>query len=436
MLTDESGRICIKPDLEFFCSEHQRFYIKANYTSIRRYRVYSSQSIANLFYSSGAPVLYVDVVEKRGLPTKMVRSEYHYNNDSYHGPTPGRFYPDAITEWKLHKLLNRKDYLGDGEKLLKSTDYAYGTSFLSTPNLRTDLRMLYAYNIVSWHSCPTDYDHYYFQYATLTLSGEQRGVQGTVTETDYLEGASLISSTKPTFGTTEWDDRTALPVSIIRTNSDGKVHTTSYKYPYHYAPGTPEYAVAQRMIQDNDVTRKLEESYSTGADSDVIKKLKYNYGLTNQTIPYQLNSLQISDASVTDMKDVERYIRYDVRGNLTEYIRQDGCTVTLLWGYNYQLPVAEVVGANYTTVSSKIPSYSSLQILDGSVLQSTLNAIRCGLPSAMVTTYTYYPSRGLATRTDPDGKIFTYKYSGRGELLEQKDTNGKSIESYEYKYFR
>ena len=432
---DESGLICIKPDLQFFCSDHQRIYMDMFTPHTRRYRVYSSQSAANLFYSSGVPVLYVDVVERRGLPNSMVRSEYHYNNDSYHGPTPGRFYPDAVNEWTLHKLLNRKDYLGDGVKLLKNIDYSQAYLGLHSPELyRTDMRMLYGYNVVSWHSCPEDNDHYYFDFATLTLKGESNCTQGSITETDYSGGTSLVNKIESGFGTTDWDVRTALPVSATCTNSDNTVYTTLYKYPYHYTSGTSEYAVAQRMIQNNDVMRKFEESYSVGNSSDGIKKLKYNYVLSGKAIPYQLNSLQISRSSTSDFQNVERYTRYDDRGNLTEYIRQDGCTVTILWGYNYQLPVAEIIGADYAAVSLRIPSYSTLQTQDGSVLQTTLNAIRSGLPSAMVTTYSYYPGRGVATKTDPSGKVFTYEYSGKGELLRLKDANGKTVESYEYKY--
>lgn len=434
----ESGRVNLKPDLQYFQSDHQRLYINTVSVRQRRYRVFSSHSVANLNYSCGVPVLYVDVVEKRGMVgSGVVKTVYHTNNAEYWPTYPGRFYPERINEWRYNKLVSRRDYIGTTDNPVRQIDYTYNSLSLSNaPAHQEQMRLVFGYNIVSWHDYASeDMMHYRYFYESFTLYGDSSNPYlATTSTTDYSGGTALTTTSRSTFGTTDWDARTGQPINVSITGSDNTTQSTSYKYPYHVTSAESDYGVAQRMIQDNDVSRKMEETYSSTSGGTTAKRIKYNYTLTGTSIPYQLSALQVSMASLADLKTIELYNRYDERGNLTQYTRQDGATVTILWGYNYQLPVAEVVGATYATVASKIPSYAALQTQDGATLRATINAIRSSLPSSMVTCYTYFPGRGVATKTDPSARMVTYQYSGRGELLKVIDPNGQTVESYEYNY--
>lgn len=433
---DESGVIRVSPDLAFFRSEHQRIYVILFGQHTRRYRVFSSRSAANLFFSAGSPVLYSHIVETRGLNEQRVKTEYYFNNDTYTSPYPDYIYPDYVNNWRFQKLLNQKEYIGTDSTLLKEVENTYTTLAARNDNSdRAEAREIYTQNIVSFIGTPEVFTYYSYLENTYGLYGFQNYAISEKKETDYSGNAPLTSTTNYIYGQAGWDALTGKPISVSTTNSDGTKSIVSYKYPYHYVSGNPEYTIAQQMIQNNDVSKIFEESYSLYTADNVQKKLKYNYGATpGQLVPYKLNSLQVSLASPSVLKDVERYTRYDERGNLLEYIRKDGQTVTLLWGYDYQLLIAEIEGSDYASVSSKIASYVQLQTQDGTTLQTTLNGVRTGLPNALVTTYSYYPTRGMATKTDPAGRTTTYEYSGKGELLKTKDATGKLIESYEYKY--
>ena len=118
---------------------------------------------------------------------------------------------------------------------------------------------------------------------------------------------------------------------------------------------------------------------------------------------------------------------------MREYIRRDGKTVTLLWGYGYQLLIAEIVGANYDSVKNDI---TESDLSASSCPEEKLNKLRGKLPSALVTTYTYYPARGVASVTDPSGKKTKYEYNGFGQLTKVIGPDNKSTQSYEYKYAR
>ena len=65
--------------------------------------------------------------------------------------------------------------------------------------------------------------------------------------------------------------------------------------------------------------------------------------------------------------------------------------------------------------------------------QVQMNNIRSLLSNALVTTYTYIPSVGIATETTPNGYKKTYSYDAMGRLKQIADTNG-TVETYQYQY--
>lgn len=69
--------------------------------------------------------------------------------------------------------------------------------------------------------------------------------------------------------------------------------------------------------------------------------------------------------------------------------------------------------------------------MTGSALQNALDALRSGT-TGLVTTYTWYPSRGVASVTDPSGITTTYSYDGFGRLTKVVDAEGNTLDSYTY----
>ena len=53
---------------------------------------------------------------------------------------------------------------------------------------------------------------------------------------------------------------------------------------------------------------------------------------------------------------------------------------------------------------------------------------------AMMTTYTYKPSVGITSETDPSGRIIFYEYDGFGRLKTVKDEDGNILKEHKYNY--
>lgn len=136
----------------------------------------------------------------------------------------------------------------------------------------------------------------------------------------------------------------------------------------------------------------------------------------------------------------EVYYTYDEVGNIRE-VRPAGVNTvytTYLWGYKYRYLIAKIKNASYADVTGKI-SASTLTTLANKVEPTIgdwymINNLRTQLPNAMITTYTYKPLVGVSTITDPRWLKTTYNYDSFNRLMNIKDHNGKTIESYEYNY--
>jgi len=133
--------------------------------------------------------------------------------------------------------------------------------------------------------------------------------------------------------------------------------------------------------------------------------------------------------------------QYAISGNPVYINDKDVNRIVYLWGYNNQYPVAEIKNATYTEVENvvkrifsitSLDDFSALSIPDETKLKD--GSLQNALPSALVTTYTYQPLIGVSTITDPRGITLTYVYDSLNRLQYIKDTNGKTVQSFEYNY--
>jgi YD repeat-containing protein len=127
---------------------------------------------------------------------------------------------------------------------------------------------------------------------------------------------------------------------------------------------------------------------------------------------------------------------YDSKGNILQFTGKGGVVTSVIWGYNYLYPVAQVVGAAYTNVVAQLTggSVTALQAMDGTTLQTELNNIRTNLPAAQVTSYTYKPMTGVTSVTDPNNKTNTYVYDAFNRLQVVKDQDGNAVKKNDYVY--
>jgi YD repeat-containing protein len=127
--------------------------------------------------------------------------------------------------------------------------------------------------------------------------------------------------------------------------------------------------------------------------------------------------------------------QYDDKGNVREVRLEGGSAKCYLWGYRKARPIAEILGATFSEVSSAGVDLNDLSITnysDGTIM-SKIATIRSNLPNAQVTGYTYN-AYGITSKSDPNGRMTYYEYDSLGRLIVIKDHDGKILQSYKYHY--
>jgi YD repeat-containing protein len=256
-----------------------------------------------------------------------------------------------------------------------------------------------------------------------------------VTETSYAGGVATVSSTESyTY------NGHGLLSGKSKTNSDGKVSKTTYRYPSDIASGVySAMASSKNMLAipvevtewyDNKVIGGTLTTYNTTYRPEYLYALKQQQGLSFAVYSGgTVGSYYLRPAE-------SQIVSYDDKGNVRE-VKEKGLTTTYLWSYNSRYPVAEIRNASYSQVVAALGSTAISTLSNSpSPVAATLSALRgsSALNGALVTTYTYQPLVGLTSSTDPSGRKTSYSYDTFGRLKDIRDADNNILESYEYHY--
>ena len=141
-----------------------------------------------------------------------------------------------------------------------------------------------------------------------------------------------------------------------------------------------------------------------------------------------------------EMDTVLTVVKHDERGNICEYVSKNGTHTTILWSYNYQYPVMQIVGATYKEVSDacglveNIGSRNTLSIAELKDLHNKVSGIRdYGL---QVTAYVYDPWYGVSDIIQPNGKVMHYDKDSHGRLSKilEDSATGPVVQRFFYHY--
>lgn len=250
------------------------------------------------------------------------------------------------------------------------------------------------------------------------------------------------------------------PTRIRKVASDGSIVTTAISYPDDYETGVSfiDYMQANHLV--SFPIEQVVYKEKAGAIKIVAGSI-ITYKAEGAGLPYQLFALETSaPIPYTGFKFSNRptgilppasspagfsadsryqtaltYLQYDSRGNLLESVKRNGIKTAYLWGYNQQLPVAEIVGSDYATAYGKLtsPSIVDNPVSDDALL-TELDKIRTGLPGAMVKTYSYIPLIGMTSQVDITGRKIYYEYDTFGRLKLIRDHNNAILKKVDYKY--
>lgn len=126
---------------------------------------------------------------------------------------------------------------------------------------------------------------------------------------------------------------------------------------------------------------------------------------------------------------------YDGFSNLVEEVLDSINQRVFLWGYNYQYPVAEIIGATRDEIGDWLtePFIATIATCNENVIDEYLSSLRNRLNGypVQITTYTYLPLVGIKSITEPNGNYTSFEYDDYGRLVK---TSNNGILNNEFIY--
>ncbi|SEW48641.1 hypothetical protein SAMN05421841_3853 [Chryseobacterium wanjuense] len=232
------------------------------------------------------------------------------------------------------------------------------------------------------------------------------------------------------------------PTSTWKTQSDGTIYVTNYKYASDtnntamlnaYMVGVP---VGQEIKKNNIVLSKTETVYPTSLPTTQTGNL---------LLP--LSETYFDPQNIAPSTEIT-YDKYDTDGNVVQFTTKDDVPTTIIWGYSKTQPIAKIEGATYDQVQPYITGILTASENDfmppagmtsdqtETAMVEALNIFRKNpaLLGYQITTYSYDPVIGVRSITPPSGVKEVYKYDSNSRLERIEDVNGKLLKEFKYNY--
>jgi YD repeat-containing protein len=486
---DENGAGFIKYRItpeEFMSEQLNSYRIATNsqaepivaYTT--RLRTYACNTLTDLFYSNGAPVVYDQVTEYQideSTQENLGKTIYKYNYNNTWFETSGRIPGTTLTfyprnEWMRGNLLFKEDYKRNsdqGYELVKKVSYTYDLYNLNTiPVGKAYKRINLIYEDNAHPNNPYGYVYMPYTLQTGSLQLDE--------ETTLIKNGSQEFQTTRHYTYNNLVNLKATETTV--TGSDGKVTKTISKYPHDVTLSGAAEAARLNLIDQWRINTLLEQGETKGSIT-VNTKTEYNL-FHGRALPalVQTNTGE-NNADETRL----RYHQYTENGNLLSVSKEGDVKVSYLWGYKNQYPIAEAkhaepneiasidfenvqgatIGQAHTgkkfwtgdyTVNFTRPNNKAYRISywyrEGGVwkfqedvystssfaitLGDAIDDIRIFPAASQMTTYTYTPLIGVTSITDPNNKTTYYEYDNAGRIKNIKDYEGNIIAKNKYKY--
>ncbi|MFZ2783944.1 MAG: hypothetical protein WAZ36_06065 [Sediminibacterium sp.] len=424
LLQPSSGTLSSYPEFSYHVTETGPNYLCAKYSM-------SANSVAPMAVNGGSVAGYKFCQEVSVSPTEQQKTitEYLSTQDfqdsySYTYPFVNEQSRDYLRGW----VLDEKKYRMNGTSFeLASQDsntYNYvETTYLSVVGAKNGCVDYYTNSSLGTRECQnTIFKNY-------RLSTKWFYKKSTLQKL-FQDSTLYLSSLTNYF----YDNDLNLQLTRTETtDSKGDSIRTTLKYPHDFAvaPASP-LNVYDSMVNKHRIGEVVEEIKTNVTANKEIQRVRNNFGSFQGAQLVMPSSIQKSISNGILENEI-LFDNYDSKGNLIQYTKRDGTIVSILWGYNSQYPVAEIINSTYTTVSSNISQTVLDNPADDVTLRNHLNGLR-SIPGAIVTTYTYKPIVGKSSETDPRGRTTYYEYDTLGRLQYIRDHDHNIIKSYEYQY--
>lgn len=429
------------------------------------YRTYLKRSSLSNYplvsAGGGGYVGYTQVTESAGQNGENGRSVYYY-----------RAYPDLLNstfpftatsrEWRRGLLLESRSYQqGDILKTKESNTYDEFSEYdPQISKVALGLKTGFNKNVSNGNQvCGNPFPAWLFQLK------EQAAIP-LVEEFETLAGKSILVAKSSTsyeasnyVQQTEeytYNNKNFLPVTAMKTNSQGENIVTKYKYntDYSIVNNNPAwlYEMQQRKISAFPVEKLVilkKPDNSEFVIGGTITVFRTDMPLIDRVYVFESNSpvpissfiesyVNGSGTFVKDSRYKEAVVfnKYDQYYNLLSQQKANDIITSYIWGYNQLYPVAQIIGKSYDDAVAE--SGIDLNIINNSATDD--NAMRVeldnlrSLAGTQVTTYTYEMFKGITSETDPRGRTIYYEYDDFNRLVLVRDHEQNILKKICYNY--
>ena len=412
-------------------------YEKENREQRKKIRTFTPNSITDLFYSEGSPVLYEEVTEyftgdKTGNDQNgKIVYRYAINEEECKTKIPGTTLVfNKRNGWKNGLLLSQTQYKyvsGNYIPVMK-TEYAY-----KPKNMQQYITHdTYDNWVVAKDPHPTLDHGRFISHTNIIESGCIKPVSETTT--CYYDNGDTLTTTHNYI----YENSQHLYPTIIETfNSDDKVSKEIRRYPSDLSLSGNDEIARQKLLEEGRINTLLQYTVLDNGDSLTTTS---HFNLFGNKAYIEKVSVNTGENNSEEERVI--YHKYDSYGNPLHITKDNSQKIVYLWGYKAQYPIAEIKQAGYEDVTNIIPE-AQLSVIAGKAAPSPedialINQLRETLPSiAQVTTFTYEPLTGVTSITDPRNQTIYYKYDPAGRLEEiyrLKNGNKEIIEAYKYNF--
>lgn len=339
---------------------------------------------------------------------KSIREMVFYN-DPFLVPVHGPMNQPRLDQVSVGKMLSETGMKGDQEVSYKFSDYLidyFYDGFIGGRYV-PGIEEVVPYDIPAL-GCPLKYERN-------TMNSTDGSLPYDVSEKVYhYENEDHLEVTK-----------------TVAYNSNGQEVVTEYIYPEDIPVPT---ASQQELINNKITATPIITNYYI--DSVLVESMETIFNTDN--LPEKVITY---NPTLNTYEDLVFYDEYDHRGNILQFHAKNNTNTSIIWGYNFTLPVARIENISISDISQNtIDSINSYTFSNGDDVASDIAFLQAELNSLMnnanysVSLFTYKELIGVTSITDPNGKSTYYEYDEFGRLEYVRDHEGNIITQNQYHY--
>ncbi len=382
----------------------------------------SSNSSYPAICSLGSPnVGYSKVtIEKYNKESQLMSYNIStYSNDGYFDGYKNMF---RVNMNGLNgKILESSTYSNDNE-LMHNVSYSY-KSIGEKPKLED----IVFYPWGRWLSTSTNIElNTYFDYSIYPMYSVS-ALPNMVVENRYSKGTSM----KPVTTTYKYNECIFRAIEETTTSSitDSKQNIMKTKYWYPNDTIEPSSNMVS-LVNAHKISERVKAiAYNNGK---IIGGYRNYYDSLQNGLPVVFENYSIT-SSGSETKEL-KIDRYDDYGNIIQYTKKDGIPTTIIWSYNHQCPVLQIVGVRYEDIKQHVTSLEAASTLTIEELKKAYSDINQA--GVFVTACLYDAWYGVSVIIAPNGKINHYSRDNFGRLSDIRENSnfGPVIQRFFYNY--